>query len=343
MNRPSTVRPTMLDVAIAAGVSRATVSRVLQDRGRFSTESRVRVMQAVHELGFVRNVLATELASPSSRVIGLLLRDASNPAYAALFIELARAAHEHELPLISMTVHYDEGGDRQIAALRRMLGMRVAGLVVATGDVTSEQLEPFHASLPILRAGRPVTSSFINAISYDEVNNATLIAEHVVTLGHRTVVVIRPSETLSYPEHLRGATMIEVLTAAGCAVHMVAVTDTYDEGATSAIDLAARVGATAIMATTDRRQMAVIRELRARGLSVPGDISVTGLDGLMPGLDLLGLTTVRLPVEALAQRVMSVMSQLIGGEGSGLVQEKLPGRLIHGTTAAQPTHRPSQS
>jgi DNA-binding LacI/PurR family transcriptional regulator len=335
MSIPSGAPPTMLDVAMSAGVSRATVQRVLQNQGRFSPESRTRVMKAVHELGFVPNVLASELASPSSRVIGLLLRDASNPAYAALFVELARAAHEHQLPLISMTVHHDEGGDRQIFALRRMLGMRVAGLIVATGDVSSQQLEPFNSSLPILRAGRPETNSSINAISYDEVHNATQIANYVIAAGHRTVVVIQPTETLSHPEYLRGTTMVEVLSAAGRDVHTVVVTDTFDQGASGAIDRARRVGASAIMATTDRRQMAVIRELRARGLDVPGDISVTGLDGLMPGLDLLGLTTVRLPVEILAQRVMTVMAGLIGGEAHGLVQEKVRGELIPGATVAQ--------
>jgi len=332
MSQLGPLRPTMLDVAIAAGVSRATVSRVLQDRGRFSPDSRAKVMQAVDKLGFVPNVLASELASPSSRVIGLLLRDASNPAYAALFVELARAAHEHQLPLISMTVHHDEGGKGQIVALRRMLGMRVAGLVVATGDVSSEQLEPFHTSLPILRAGRPETNSRLSAVSYDEVDNARIIAEHVVSMGHRSVVVILPTATLSYPEHVRGTSMIAILTAAGCSVRAVTVTNTYDQGATGALALARSVGATAIMATTDRRQMAVIRELRAHGLSAPHDISVSGLDGLMPGLDLLGLTTVRLPVEALAQRAMAVMSKLIVGDGRTLVQEKLRGQLILGAT-----------
>jgi len=333
---PGPVQPTMLDVAIAAGVSRATVSRVLQDRGRFSPESQIKVMQAVHHLGFVPNVLASELASPSSRVIGLLLRDASNPAYAALFVELARAAHEHQLPLISMTVHHDEGGKGQIAALRRMLGMRVAGLVVATGDVTSEQLEPFHTSLPILRAGRPETNSLLNAVSYDEVDNARIIAEHVLAMGHRSVVVILPTTTLSYPEHVRGSTMIAVLMAAGCTVRALDVTDTFDQGASGAVDLALSGSATAIMTTTDRRQMAVIRELHARGLTAPHDMSVTGLDGLLPGLDLLGLTTVRLPVEALAQRTMIVMSQLIVGDRGPLVQEKLCGQLIVGATVAPP-------
>jgi DNA-binding LacI/PurR family transcriptional regulator len=335
MSSASGAPPTMLDVALAAGVSRATVQRVLQNRGRFSPDSQTRVMKAVRELGFVPNVLASELASPSSRVIGLLLRDASNPAYAALFVELARAAHEHQLPLVSMTVHHDEGGDRQIFALRRMLGMRVAGLVVATGDVSSQQLEPFNASLPILRAGRPEVNSSINAISYDEVHNATLIANHVISAGHRTVVVIQPTEVLSYPEHLRGTTVVQVLRAAGRDVHTVVVTDTFDQGADSAVDLALRVGASAIMATTDRRQMAVMRELHARGLTVPRDMSVTGLDGLTPGLDLLGLTTVRLPVETLAQRVMTVMDQFIGGDAHGLVQEKVQGELIPGTTVAQ--------
>lgn len=155
VNSDGPSRPTMLDVAAAAGVSKATVSRVLQERGRFSAESRLKVLVAVRELGFVPNVMASELASKQSTAVGLLLRDASNPAYAALFVELARAARDVDVPLISMTVHHDRRGGFQVQALQRLIGMRVAGLIVATGDVTSDQLSPFRDRVPILRAGRP--------------------------------------------------------------------------------------------------------------------------------------------------------------------------------------------
>jgi len=328
----------MVDVAAAAGVSKATVSRVLQQRGRFSPESRLKVLVAVRELGFVPNVMASELASKQSTAVGLLLRDASNPAYAALFVELARAARDADVPLISMTVHHDRRGGFQVQALQRLIGMRVAGLIVATGDVTSDQLSAFRDSVPILRAGRPEAAAYINAVSYDELDNSRLITEHVLHAGHERIAVIQPTEHGSLPEHVRAQTMIELIRAGGRTVHVIRA-DEADDGVQAALALVVDAGVTAIMTPTDKRQMTVMRGALRLGLTVPGLVSVTGMDGLTPGSDLLGLTTVRLPVEELATRAMARMTQLIRGEHPALRHERLQGVLVPGTTLASPRAR----
>ncbi|MGO2361652.1 MAG: LacI family DNA-binding transcriptional regulator, partial [Brachybacterium tyrofermentans] len=130
------------DVAAAAGVSRTSASRVMLGQGKVSDRTRRRVLAVADELGYVTNVAASELASGGSSTVGLLLRDASNPAYGLLFSELQKAGHAAGVTLLSMTIKHDDQGRQQVASLHRLMGMRVAGLIVATGGVTSDQLEP---------------------------------------------------------------------------------------------------------------------------------------------------------------------------------------------------------
>jgi LacI family transcriptional regulator len=87
------------------------------------------------------------------------------------------------------------------------------------------------------------------------------------------------------------------------------------------------------MCPSDTRQLAVLSRLRSVGLSVPDDVSVSGCDGVMPGLELLGLTTLRVPVAELARRTVALVARLVGDEPPAtVVQERLPGTLLPGST-----------
>lgn len=331
-DRRPALRVTMSDIADEAGVSRATVSRALQGVGRISEDTRRRIADIAARRGYVPNVMATQLAAGSTGTIGLLLRDAANPAYGLLFTQLQESAHRLGVALVSMTITVDDHGQRQISGLQRLLGMRVAGLIVATGGVTSEQLLPFCAEVPIMRAGRPETTDAIHAISYDEEVNATLLADHVAGLGHRSVAVMVTEADNSYPEYVRATTMVARLREHGASVQPVPVT-TLHTGVEQVVDLAARRGVTAIMCPSDYRQLEVLRAAMARGIDVPGQVSVTGCDGILPGVDLLGLTTVRLPVEELARRTVRHMVELISGSSGQVIQERIAGTLLPGSTA----------
>lgn len=330
----------MEDVATVAGVSRASVSRVLLGQGKVSDETRRRVREVADRMGYVPNVMASQLASRRTNTIGLLLRDASNPAYGLLFTELQAAARTAGLTLVSMTIGADDRGHHQVASLHHLLGMRVAGLIVATGGVTSNQLEPFRQRLPIVRAGRPETTEAIQAVSYDEHNTGFQLAEHVANLGHRDVAVLMTSEAHSYPEFIRGISMSTVLACRGVRVIHVPVIEP-DDGVERVVALAREGTTTAVMCPTDTRQLAVLRGLRASGLSVPEDVSVSGCDGILPGADLLGLTTLRLPVEELARQVVFRIDELIKTDTrpAPVIQEQLRGVLVPGrTVAAPPAH-----
>ncbi|WP_168199713.1 LacI family DNA-binding transcriptional regulator [Citricoccus sp. SGAir0253] len=326
---------TMDDVARASGVSRASVSRVLLGQKKVSEETRRKVLAAAEELGYVPNVLASGLASRGTSTLGLLLRDAANPAYGLLFTELQNAARAAGLTIVSMTVTTDDRGKRQVASLHRLMGMRVAGLIVATGDVTSEQLEPFRAKVPIMRAGRPETTDSIHAVSYDEDHAGRTLAAHVAACGHRSVAVLVTAAERSYPEYVRGTAMAAELAARGVSIVPVPVVGPT-EGTAEAVDLVRRGAVSAVMCPSDLRQLELLRGLRAAGLSAPEDVSVSGCDGILPGADLLGLTTYRIPVESLAARTVAHMAGLVAAPTGAVVQERLPGRLVPGRTVGPP-------
>ncbi|WP_067196433.1 LacI family DNA-binding transcriptional regulator [Microbacterium sp. XT11] len=330
------LRVTISDVAAAAGVSRATATRALKGEGRFAPETRDRILEVAERLGYVRNTMAAELAAGRTGTVGLMLRDASNPAYGLLFSRLQDEGHRRGLDLVTVTIGADEQGAKQVGALHRLLGMRVAGLIVATGGITAAQLEPFADQVPILRAGRVESSERIHTVHYDDSGHGRLLAEHILSLGHRKVVVLAGSPEASYPEHLRATAMQETLSAGGAEVTMIAAGAGPAEGVDQALS-AVRVGATAVMCASDYRQLAVMRAARAAGMDVPGDVSVTGCDGILPGADLLGLTTVRIPVEEVAAAAVETMQTLLTTESPvPTVRRGFTGTLVPGTTAASP-------
>jgi DNA-binding LacI/PurR family transcriptional regulator len=332
---PAPRRPiTEADVAVRLGISRATVSRALHGSGRVSAPTRRRVLEMAEQMGYVPNVMASELAAGRTRTVGLLLRDSYNPAYGLLHAQLQSAAHRVGVEVLTVTATGDVGASRQIAGLRRLLGMRVSGLIVATGDVASEQLLPFRDAVPMIRAGRPESDPGIHAVTYDEEHHASLLVQHVLGRGHRRVAVLTPAAVVSLPESVRASKTIRLLEAAGATVVPVPVQHNAD-GVTPSLDLVAKQDVTAVMCPTDLRALEVLREARARGLDVPGDLSVTGCDGVLPGLDLIGLTSVRLPVEDLAQRVVGHLLELMQTAQPDPVHESLRGELVdHGSVAS---------
>ncbi|MBP3088496.1 LacI family transcriptional regulator [Corynebacterium sp. sy017] len=334
-------RITMADVAREAGVSRSSVSRVFLGQKKVSAENRRKVLEVAERLGYVPNVIASELASHQSRTVGLLLRDAANPAYGLLFTELQRQAQAAGINVVSMTISIDRHEQQHIASLNHLLGMQVAGLIVATGSVPSEKLVPFHNRLPIIRAGRPEPTGKIHAVSYDEVDAGTRLAHHVAHHGHRHVAVICTAPTASYPEWVRASSMITTL-----AEHNVQVTQIHADHDDNGHNHLAQcldtprndTPITAIMCPSDVRQLEVIRWAKARGFAIPDDLSITGCDGIMPGIDLLGISTYRIDVAGVATRVIEHITNLISAQAppATIINETLPGTLIPGHTVAQP-------
>lgn len=314
-NHPQAV--TMADVARAAAVSRATVSRVLSGSVEVAPERRDRVLAAIQELGYVPSSGAQQLAAGRTRSVGLLIRDSRNPTYGLLHAEVQKWADEAGLEIITAMPTYHRGAPQEMAALRRLLGMRVGGLLVATGVVRTSDIKQFTSVLPVVSVGRPENDPEVYGVSYDEIGNATQLAHAVYEHGHRRIAVMSTSTENSLAENLRGDTSAAVLRELGCEVTKI---DTrrfapLSEITATMIDLVRTRKVSAVMFSNDLWMLDFVTHARRVGIRVPRDVSVIGCDGILHGLPYMDLASLRLPVETVAQRSIDVVAQLMEAPG----------------------------
>ena len=329
---------TMDDVARHAQVSRATVSRVLAHSQLVAPATRIRVFEAIDELGYVPNMVAQQLASQSTNTVGLLLRDPRNPAYGLLHSELQAGTDALGMHLVTVIPSRLQDGFFEVEGLRRLVGLRVGGLFVATGVLRSEFLEPFVSQIPVVSVGRPEYSPRVHAVSYDEVDNAHQLADAVIEAGHRKVAVLVTSDAVSLSENLRSLVIMDRLRASGVEVtgpeadEFGTMIQRHDE----LIGLVKARAVTAVMFPSDSRMHPFMDRLAAEGLRAPDDVSVTGCDAIMPGIDQLGYASLRIPIEKVAKRATELMRALLLDNTVEVQHEVHRGTYVPGRTLGAP-------
>lgn len=334
MRRPD--RPTLDDVASIAGVSRASASRALRGQSKVTPETVRRVKDAAARIGYIPNAAARLLAGGGEPgLLGLIVRDSSNPAYFALQQGIQAAARQRNERMIAMSIANGIQPELAESIIQSLLGLGVGGLIVATAAVPSEILERYHSVVPLLRAGTPEPSPVLHSVSYDEASHARLVAAQIADHGHRSAVVVS-LEPRALTQYLRADCLDRELTARGVTVRRV-VGD-FSRNCLDQVLGAVRAGATAVACADDAWALDVLAALADEGLRTPEDVSVTGIDGIMTGLDLIDLTTVRLPVEALAEAATDAIQRIVAASGPvARIDEKTGGELVlRGSLGAAP-------
>ncbi len=332
---------TMSDVAREANVSTATVSRFLDGMVPVLEPTRAKVMEAIKKTGYIRNEAATRLARGTSDTVGLLIRDPNNPYYGILHSELQLGAAEHKLHLLTVASPPGFNPMTENFGLRRLLEQRVGGILVATGTIAPDELSSFVRDVPTVVLGRPEEHPTLNTVSLDEVANARLIVDAVLSCGHKDIVVTFPETNHSglLIEHLRGTWLTRHLREAGANVITVDTPSLASADIESThrqvIDLVRDQQVTAALFTSDMKLLGFLKAAQEAGIRVPEDVSATGFDGLLPGTELLGLATVRLPVEALARRGMEIIhEEMVSDARLPVRHESLVGSFLPGRTLA---------
>ena len=311
---------TLADVAARAGVSAATVSRVLNGNYPVSGATRSRVLRAVDELEYVVNGPASALAAASSDLVGVLVNDIADPFFgimaSAVQSEIGPGPDGagHKMAIVCNTAGLPE---RELTYLTLLLRQRAAGVVLTGGAVEDPgHVETLAARLRRLEAagaqvvlcGRPpLPEPGPLTVTFDNRGGARRLTEHLLQLGHRRIGYLAgPAGRTTTRHRLEGHR--EALTAAGLAgdAERLTVQGAYDRAAgyDGALELLRREpGLTAIMAANDTVALGVCAALRDRGLRIPEDVSVTGFDDLPFAVDAMpALTTVRLPLHDAAAR-----------------------------------------
>ncbi|XBH21012.1 substrate-binding domain-containing protein [Jonesiaceae bacterium BS-20] len=320
-------QPTIFDVAEHAGLSKSVVSRALANSYGVSEAARKRVSESAKALGYVHNAMAQGLSSSRTYTIGVLVRDASAPIYGHIQSALQKRASEKGYRVITTTGVGSADMEDEKSALQDLIRLRVEGLVVCSGPLPVDSIIETVGATPVVVAGRVEHDARIRSVFGDEDSGVRDLAEHLVALGHERVAVPVPDKQTAKILSQRAKRLIHVLTELGANVTQLPVQSPQDS---QAIVVHAKAqGCTAIAAPNDRYAVEILADLKAEGLEVPGDISVTGFDGISPyDAKLFGLTTWKQPISAIGDHAVDMLLAMIEGLEPQTNHMALPGTVI---------------
>lgn len=181
---------TLADIARHLGISTATVSMTLRNKGRISEQTRQRVLAAIDELGYVYNQTAANLRNRSSNQVGLLLHDITNPFYAEMTVGLSQEMEAHDLMLF--LANSEESAERQQRFMDSLQRNNAAGMVICAAQPTPhsffDSLQRRH--MPTILVVRPVPDVAIDFVGTDNFLGCQMATEHLIRLGHRQIAFI---------------------------------------------------------------------------------------------------------------------------------------------------------
>ncbi|MBB6348100.1 LacI family transcriptional regulator [Nonomuraea muscovyensis] len=268
------------DVAAQAGVSVATVSRVLNDNPSVTEETRNRVHDAMATLNYRPNAVARSLRTEATRTLGLIIGDILNP----FFAELARAV-EDEAREAGYTVvigNADERADQQDHYVRTLMEQRVDGLIICpTAEVTPLVEEVSKGQRPLVFLDRTLTGIDVPSVRADGAAAITELVAHLRALGHRRVAFVSGPGTLSTGRE-RTAAFLRAAADHGLRVpaEYVRVGD-FRAGSGQRITaelLDLPEPPQAIFLGDNLMALGALDEIRRRGLDIPGDVAVASFD-----------------------------------------------------------------
>lgn len=330
------------DVARAAGVSTATVSRALRGLPNVSAETRERVRAVALALGYVASPSAASLASGRMRTIGLLTPWVNRWFFANVIEGAERTLREVGFDALLYT--FDIAREQPRRAVdpgvlrRRVDGTLVVGLPLRDAEVRA--LEDLGQPLGFVGTGRDDHLT----VRLDDRAAGVRATEHLVALGHRAIghVSGTPDDEQSWsPPIARRAGWVDALSRAGSPPHPGwEVNGNFDVPggrASTHTLLDSHPEITAVFAASDEMAMGVILAARDRGLRVPDDLSVIGIDGHDLG-ELVGLTTVSQDASGQGAQAAALLLELIAG-GETEMQVIHPTRLVVRESTAPPRSR----
>jgi LacI family transcriptional regulator len=304
---PATIR----DVSVRAGVSIATVSRVLAGIGNSRPETTAAVRDAVAELGYRPSGVARSLRMRRTRTIGLIVTDIQNPFFPELVQAADDAARAIGYSILLGSAAYDEHRAKHYMDL--MVDRRVDGIIIASSQLSGESLDwLLSAPIPAVAVNADPGDLPVTVITSDNEGGSEQAVEHLVSLGHRRIAYVMgaPDFTAALPRYTG---FREACASAGIALADAPAFEgqgQYDSGLRAAAQILAwGTGVTAIVCYNDVTAIGVLSALRAAGHRVPDEMSVVGFDDIAAASWVTpGLTTIaqqkaemgRLAVERLA-------------------------------------------
>jgi len=328
-------RTTIHDVAAAAGVSVATVSKAVHRRYGVAPETARRVLEVVEQLGYQSSLGASSMRSHRTGVIGVLV-PAFEPFSAEILKGVGAAARGTGMDLLAYSGSQDgEGEGWERRSVNRLSGTLIDGVIMVTPTVVN-----VSAEVPIVAIDPHTGPADLPTVESDSFHGAQLATRYLIELGHTRIGFIAGRPELRSAE-LRDAGYRRSLHEARIPFdpRLVGV-GRYQQDAARELAhdlLTMQNRPTAIFASNDLSAIAVLAVAAELGISVPHDLSVIGFDDIPEAArHIPPLSTVRQPMQRLGEAAAKLLFALMNGEAPEQTHLRLPTRLVPRATTAPP-------
>lgn len=338
-------QPRLADVAEAANVSTATVSRVINTPGVVSNEVRERVQRAIEGLSWVPNASAIALATNRTRTVGAIMPTLDHQNFARIVERLQATLSASRYDLLISCTHYDR--DSATHQARTMVERGVEALVLVGADqpedlfaLMDRQKTP-HVLLYVAPGSVPTRQ----VVGYDNYKSFGRITQHLIGLGHRSFGLIAQSTVFNDRARARQEGVRDTLAEQGLAIrprHFVEGNWKVEDGM-KAFQAIMSTGdpPTAVICGNDYLAIGCLLQARAMGLDVPRDVSVTGFDDVdMARLLDPGLTTMRVPDAEVGAMTGQYLVDVLEGRAAVLGNVPAPELIVRGSTAEPISTKP---
>jgi LacI family transcriptional regulator len=285
------------EIAKLAGVSTATISRVINGSDRVSKETAARVQAIIQELKFVPDNRAIHLSRGKTQIYGIIIPDLNNPFFTETVKEFESLLFENEQELL--VANTDFHGTRLQRSVRRMLLRRVDGVALLTSELEAAALESLVQNrIPVVTTDHYRTACGMSDIVVDFADGTAQLVAHLKELGHTQLGFIGGTEGL-VTSHVRRSSFMDSVVKNGLSSRtewIGSANFTVETGsAAMARILDQKEIPTAVVCANDLTAIGALRTARARGMNVPDDISIAGCDDIaMADIVYPPLTTLRI-------------------------------------------------
>ena len=320
---------TIIDIAKHVGVTPSTVSRALSDHPGISEKTRVSVMKAADELGYVRNLYATLMRKEKTRIVGLIVPEIRNEFFSTVAALLAEFCHKNDFQMAVCTT--GECSDFEEKQTRALVEARISGVIISPTEKPSRMTETFLQSIPTIQLSRYAPGIGGVRFFLDESGGIGAATEHVLALGHRRIAYVG-----AHNRHFPGAERLRAFTDAHagyglvpdeCLIRLGHADAEFGRQAVTGL-LSGEHGAerpTAIILGSMEITAVTLQVIAEKGLRIPQDISLVGYgDPLWYSLLPTPLTTVHLPIAEMALKAVEALFAEMGGQGQTIPSYELP-------------------
>ena len=318
------------DVAKAAGVSLATVSRVLSNGGPVKAETRERILRVIEELNYQPNALARQLRTQKTKTMIVIVPNIANYLFSEVIFGIEAAASSNGYQVMIAEMHNQPSIEMHyINAIRQK---QIDGIISMSANMTQKLMQQISGGYPIVMALQSFQSDTIPSVSIDNSAAAKAMATHLIRMGRKQIVHLTNEQLHSpYSERLEGYK--SALASNGLEVEdelisygEASIQGGYDQ-MQGLIDKGVRFDA--VFAAGDTMAIGAMKALKSHGYRVPEDIAVVGFDDIeLASFWDPSLTTIRQPAHQIGQCAFRKLLAQMNGENISQLKDVLPYELV---------------